>query len=148
MNYIIEKLDITDYDKSNCVWNMDSCPFTEQFREQVAIRNREPYLMKVDKKSIASCDLVYDYGDYTERNVKVYLSRLIVKKEYRNQGVGQELLKYMITLCKEKGYRKITIGVDTDNKHALHIYQKAGFDVYETAVDEYGEYYKLIIELC
>lgn len=144
MNYIIEQLNITNYDKSNNVWDMKSCPFTKQFKEQIACGNRESYLMKHNDNYIASCDLVYDYGEYTETNIKVYLSRLIVKKEHRNKGVGQELLKNMIALCKEKGYRQITVGVDTDNKNALHIYHKYGFELYENDTDEYGDFYKMI----
>ena len=145
INYSIEQLNITNYDKSNNVWDMKNCPFTEQFKDQIASGNREPYLMKYNDEYIASCDLVYDYGEYTQSSIKVYLSRLIVKKEYRNKGIGQELLKYMIALCEEKGYQQITVGVDTDNKNAVHIYRKVGFEIYETATDEYGEFYKMIL---
>ncbi|MGN1329355.1 MAG: GNAT family N-acetyltransferase, partial [Eubacterium sp.] len=147
MNYIVEQLSISNYDKSNDVWDMKGYPFTEQFKEQIACGNRDAYLMKCNGKYVASCDLVYDYGEYTEASIKIYLSRLIVKKEYRNQGIGQELLKFMIDLCKEKEYQQITVGVDTDNENALHIYQKYGFAVYETATDEYGKYYKMICRL-
>lgn len=146
MNYIIEQLNITNYEKSNNVWNMESCPFTKQFKEQIACGNREPYLMKYNNKYIASCDLVYNYGEYTDIK-KVYLSRLIVKKEYRNKGIGQELLKHMIALCKEKGYQQITVGVDVDNKNAVYIYKKFGFEIYETDYDENGKYYKMILTL-
>lgn len=142
----IIKLNSSNYNLSNNIWNMESCEFTEQFKEQVACGVRDAYLMKSQDKYIASCDLVYDYGEYTDNN-KVYLSRLIVKKEYRNKGIGQELLKYMIALCKEKGYQQITVGVDTDNKNALHIYKKYGFKIYETAIDEYGEFYKMICSI-
>lgn len=144
MNCNIEQLSIADYDKSNQVWDMKSCPFTEQFKEQITCGNRESYLMKYNNEYIASCDLVYDYGEYTQPDIKVYLSRLIVKKEYRNQGIGQKLLKYMIDLCRDKGYQQITVGVDTDNENAIHIYKKFGFVAYETAADEYGEYYKML----
>lgn len=147
INYTIEQLNITNYDKSNNVWNMESCPFTKQFKEQIAFGNREPYLMKYNNKYIASCDLVYNYGEYTKAGIKVYLSRLIVKNEYRNKGIGQELLKHMINLCKEKGYQQITVGVDVDNKNAVHIYKKFGFEIYETDYDEYGKYYKMILTL-
>lgn len=142
----IIKLNSSNYNLSNNIWNMESCEFTEQFKEQVACGVCDAYLMKSQDKYIASCDLVYDYGEYTDNN-KVYLSRLIVKKEYRNKGIGQELLKYMIALCKEKGYQQITVGVDTDNKNALHIYKKYGFKIYETAIDEYGEFYKMICSI-
>ena len=147
MNYNIEQLNTTNYDKSNNVWDMKSCPFTEQFKEQVACGNREPYLMKYNNKYIASCDLVYDYEEYTKAGIKVYLSRLIVKKECRNHGIGQKLLKYMIALCEKKGYKQITVGVDTNNENAIHIYKKFGFEIYETATDEYGEYYNMIKQL-
>ena len=145
-DYIIEKLRLEEYDKSNNVWDMKSCPFTQQFKEQIACGNRESYLMKLNDKYIASCDLVYDYGEYTDKN-KVYLSRLIVKKGYRSQGIGQELLKYMIALCKEKGYKQITVGVDTDNSNALHIYKKYGFEIYKIGTDEYGKFYKMICSI-
>lgn len=146
IDYTIEKLELEEYVKSNNVWDMKACPFTEQFKKQIACGNRDAYLMKCNDKYIASCDLVYDYGDYTDSN-KIYLSRLIVKKEYRNQGIGQELLKYMISLCKEKGYQQITVGVDTDNENAIHIYKKEGFEIYETDYDEYGKYHKMLLTL-
>lgn len=146
LDYTIEKLKLEEYDKSNNVWDMEACPFTEQFRKQVACGVREAYLMKSKDKYIASCDLVYDYGEYTDSN-KLYLSRLIVEKKYRNKGIGQELLKYMIALCKEKGYQQITVGVDTDNENAIHIYKKFGFEIYEIGTDEYGEFYKMILTL-
>lgn len=39
MNDTVEQLNIENYDKSSNVWNRSSCPFTEQFREQVACGN-------------------------------------------------------------------------------------------------------------
>lgn len=147
MNFTIEKLSVDNYSKSNKVWDMKRFPLTEQFRKEVADGNRDSFLLKRNGKYIASCDLVYDYGDYTEAGVKIYLSRLIVKKKYRNQGVGQGMLKYIIGLCKEKGYQQLTVGVDTDNENAVHIYKKFGFEIYETDTDEYGEYYKMVLDL-
>lgn len=147
MKFTIEKLTIDNYNKSNFIWDMSACPFTEQFREQVECGNREAYLFKLNDKYIASCDLVYDYDDYTEKGKKIYLSRLIVKKEYRNQSIGQSVLQYMINQCKEKGYQHITVGVDSDNYNAVHIYKKQGFKTYENATDEYGDYYKMMIDL-
>ena len=121
--------------------------FTKQFSEQIACENREPYIFKYDGKYIASCDLVFDYGEYTEKSKKIYLSRLIVKKEYRDKGIGQEVLKQMINLCKNKDYKYITLGVDTDNANAVHIYKKNGFKIYETDIDKYGKYYKMILTI-
>ena len=145
MNFEIIKLNLNNYDLSNYIWDMKNCEFTKLFTEQVACKNREPYIFKYDGKYIASCDLVFDYGEYTEKSKKIYLSRLIVKKEYRDKGIGQEVLKQMINLCKNKDYKYITLGVDTDNANAVHIYKKNGFKIYETDIDKYGKYYKMII---
>lgn len=147
MNFEIIKLNLHNYDLSNNIWDMKSCEFTKQFTEQIACENREPYIFKNDGKYIASCDLVFDYGKYTEKSRKVYMSRLIVKKECRNKGIGQEVLKQMINLCKSKGYKFITLGVDTDNENAIHIYKKNGFKIYETDIDKYGKYYKMILTI-
>ena len=61
--------------------------------------------------------------------------------------VGQEVLKQMINLCKNKDYKYITLGVDTDNANAVHIYKKNGFKIYETDIDKYGKYYKMILTI-
>ena len=45
---------------------MKSCPFTQQFKEQIACGNRDSYLMKYKDKYIAICDLVYNYGEYSK----------------------------------------------------------------------------------
>ena len=144
---ILTKLNSSNYDLSDNVWNMESCEFTKQFTEQVACKNREPYIFEQNGKYIACCDLVLDYGEYTQKDIKIYLSRLIVKKELRNDGIGQAVLKNMIDLCKSRGYKYVTLGVDANNKRALHIYEKNGFQIYETAADNHGEYHKMILKI-
>lgn len=144
---ILTKLNSSNYDLSDNVWNMKNCEFTKQFTEQVACKNREPYIFEQNGKYIACCDLVLDYGEYTQKDIKIYLSRLIVKKEFRNNGIGQAVLKNMIDLCKSRGYKYVTLGVDANNKRALHIYEKNGFQIYETAADNHGEYHKMILKI-
>jgi RimJ/RimL family protein N-acetyltransferase len=52
-----------------------------------------------------------------------------VLREYWNLGVGKELLKYLITWAKENKYiYKISLRVRTDNKNAIHVYKKLGFE--------------------
>ena len=56
MNFEIIKLNLNNYDLSNYIWDMKNCEFTKLFTEQVACKNREPYIFKYDGKYIASCD--------------------------------------------------------------------------------------------
>lgn len=51
-----------------------------------------------------------------------------VLKEYWGQGIGTELIKYLIEWCKNSNViRKINLRVRSDNYSAIHIYKKLGF---------------------
>jgi diamine N-acetyltransferase len=79
---------------------------------------------------------------------RIYLSRMIVKEEYRNRGIGGISVDYLIDYAKQLGYEEITLGVDTDNLNARHLYEKKGFTtVLYFGEDEYGEYVKLLKKL-
>lgn len=148
--YTIEKLDIKDYKKCNNIWNMKKCEFTEKFRCEIETGNRVVFIYKSKGKFIGEIAYVFDMNDedYTIPNQRIYISRLIVKKEYRNQGIGGILVDYILEEIKKMGYKEATIGVDKDNKAALHLYQKKGFtNVLFDGKDEYGEFYKLMKEI-
>ena len=148
--YTIEPLDIKDYHKCSNIWNMKAQPLTEKWREEIASGNRQVYIYKVNGKFIGEGALVFDTGDpdYTIPDKRVYVSRMIVKKEYRGQGIGSEILTFLIEKAKEMGFNEMTIGVDKDNTAALHLYRKFGFtEVLFDGADEDGEYYKLMKSL-
>lgn len=51
-----------------------------------------------------------------------------VLKEYWGQGIGTELIKYLIEWCKNsRSIRKINLKVRSDNNSAIHVYKKLGF---------------------
>ena len=51
-----------------------------------------------------------------------------VLKEYWGNGIGTELIKYLIKWSKESGViRKINLRVRTDNASAIRLYKKLGF---------------------
>ena len=49
-----------------------------------------------------------------------------VTYQYRNMGVGKHLLSEMLKLTESKGYKQISLSVDTDN-FAYDMYKKFGF---------------------
>jgi GNAT superfamily N-acetyltransferase len=51
---------------------------------------------------------------------------MAVIEEYRNKGAGKLLLSEMLKLIKTKGYKQISLSVDTDN-FAYEMYKKFGF---------------------
>lgn len=140
------KISIDEFEKCSNIWDMKSCPFTNQFKKELLSGNRETYILEINNQFIAEASFVSHHKEkgYTIPNKRIYLSRLIVKKEYRNIGIGTALLDYMVKKAREMGYEEISIGVDCGNDNAIHIYKNAGFEVFESAADQYGEYFKMI----
>lgn len=50
-----------------------------------------------------------------------------VLKEFRNLGLGQELIRLLIKLAKSQGFRLIKLEVFANNMPAIHLYKKLGF---------------------
>lgn len=146
----IEPLELKDYNKCSDFRNMNNLSMEEKFKNEIASGNRIVFIYKINGKFIGEGSLVFDArdSDYTIPNQRVYISRMIVKKQYRNQGIGSEILTFLIAKAKEMGYSEMTIGVNKDNENALHLYRKFGFtEVLFDGADEDGEYYKLLKRL-
>lgn len=63
-------------------------------------------------------------------------------KEYRNRGIGTSLMKAMLQLLKENGYKKTSLAVQKDN-YAVRMYQSVGFEIIKELKEEYLMIYKL-----
>lgn len=144
----IVRITLDDYYKCNNIWDMKKSPHTEQFANQIKEGKRIVYIYKINGEFIGEGNIVFETedSDYTIADKRVYLSHLIVKKEFRNHGIGMQLLDFLISTAKEMGYSEITLGVDSDNYQAVHMYKKKGFEIFKTASDKYGEYYKMILK--
>ena len=146
-NTVIEPLNIDEYSKCSNIWNMKTQPLADKWLEEVKSGNRLVYIYKINGEFIGEGALVLDAGDadYTIPNKRVYVSRMIVKKEYRNRGIGSTILEFLINKAKAMGFSEMTIGVDKNNTNALHLYRKYGFtEVLFDGTDENGEYLKLM----
>lgn len=99
------------------------------FSPEIESGNRVVYVYKQNGEFIGEIAYVFDMrdDDYTIADRRIYLSRLIVKKERRGNGIGGILIDFMIDKIKNMGYKEITIGVDKDNIAALSLYRKKGF---------------------
>ncbi|MGC8694717.1 MAG: GNAT family N-acetyltransferase, partial [Candidatus Micrarchaeia archaeon] len=54
---------------------------------------------------------------------------IAIIKDYRNSGLGQELMKVILERAKKENYRIIKLGVFEGNSSAKHLYEKMGFKV-------------------
>ena len=55
------------------------------------------------------------------------IMNIVVKKSWRNQGVGNLLLTNLVSLCKELNLSSLSLEVNEDNIPAIHLYKKFGF---------------------
>lgn len=144
---VIEPLDEKDYEKCSNIWNMKAQPLADKWLEEIKSGNRLVFVYKINGEFIGEGALVIDAGDpdYTLPGRRIYVSRMIVKKEYRNRGIGSEILTFLIEKAKEMDYSEMTIGVDKDNTNAIHLYRKFGFtQVIFDGEDKDGAYFKLM----
>ncbi|MBO4893389.1 MAG: GNAT family N-acetyltransferase [Clostridia bacterium] len=142
--YEIIQIGLEDYPKCNAIWNMQTCPYTDMFIEQIKAGNRDVFILTVDGEDTAECDLVYDNPEYnTVSGERLYFSRLIVKKDERGKGYGKAISQYVLSIAKEKGYEQIALGVNCDNTAAVYLYKNLGFVVYEECEDKDGRFYRM-----
>lgn len=146
----IEPLKIEEYHKCQNIWNMKAQKLADTWKQEIASGNRLVFVYKINGEFIGEGALVFDTGDsdYTIKGKRVYVSRMLVKKEYRNQGIGSKILSFLIEKAKSMNFEEMTIGVDKGNVNALHLYKKFGFnEILFDGKDEYGEFFKLMKRL-
>lgn len=61
------------------------------------------------------------------RPEEFYIDTICVNPNFRGQGIGTLLLNYAETLCKEKGYSKLSLSVELEKVRARQLYEKIGF---------------------
>ena len=77
--------------------------------------------------------IMRDYGHIDDETPSLAMS---LYKEYRNQGIGTELLCQMLQLLRREGYEKVSLSVQKEN-YAAKMYLKAGFEVVKETSEEY-----------
>ena len=64
----------------------------------------------------------------TERGgICVWIEDIYIKPAYRNQGIGGAFLRFVEE--SNPGAVRLRLEAEPENEHAMHVYQKAGFEV-------------------
>lgn len=150
MKKIIE-LDIKDFEKCSNIWNMEkNKELTNRFYNELLTKNRKTFVYTKDEEYIGEISIVFNKNDedYSISGIRLYISRIIVKKEFRGQGYGKKLMNYIIEYAKKEGYKELSLGVNLDNYIALKLYVGLGFNkIQYIGEDSDGKYVKLIKKL-
>lgn len=83
--------------------------------------------------------IMKDYGHVDDETPSFAIA---LYREYRGRGIGTQLMRGMLELLRENGFRQASLAVQKAN-YAVHMYEKVGFQT----VDENEEEFIMICRL-
>ncbi len=98
-------------------------------------------IAEVGKKAVGAVwvRIMNDYGHIDNDTPSFAIS---LYKEYRGFGIGTDLMKEMLRILRDRGYKQASLAVQKAN-YAVRMYQKTGFEI----VDENEEEYIMVCRL-
>ena len=98
-------------------------------------------IAEVDNKAVGAVwvRIMNDYGHIDDETPSFAIS---LYKEYRGLGIWTEMMRVMLAILKDRGYRQASLAVQKAN-YAVKMYRKVGFEI----VDENDEEYIMVNRL-
>lgn len=75
-------------------------------------------------------------NDYGHINDEIPSFAISLFKEYRGKGIGTALMKEMLCVLKQRGYKQASLAVQKAN-YAVKMYKKIGFVIIDENEEEY-----------
>lgn len=96
---------------------------------------------EVDTKIIGAVwvRIMNDYGHINDMTPSFAIS---LYKNYRGLGIGTAMMREMLQILKQRGYKQASLAVQKAN-YAVKMYKKVGFEI----IDENMEEYKMVCHL-
>ena len=151
MNYVIREIKDTEYGilndflyeaifipegivppDRNIVNNPELQVYTENFGQRLG----DNCLVAEVNKNIVGAVWVRIMNDYGHIDNETPSFAISLYKEYRGFGIGTEMMKRMLSLLKESGYKKASLSVQKEN-YASKLYLKLGFEIVNENMEEY-----------
>lgn len=93
------------------------------------------YMLTQDETPVA-------FTAFYERDDKIYISKLYVKKEYRGQNLSRKMLDFISNEAKNKSLKGLFLNVNRYNSQSIAIYEHLGFSkIKEEKIDIGNGYY-------
>lgn len=123
MDFTFKKMDIQDLEEIKDVLLSDFDDFwsCEVLREEL-LSDSSLYIVAKKQNEIigfAGIKIIIDEAD---------IMNIVVKKSYRNNGIGSLLLENLILTSNKKNLNFINLEVDCKNTIAINLYKKFGFE--------------------
>lgn len=123
MNIKITPMTLSDVDtiKNNLISDFDNFWTYQILKKELKSKNSSYLVAKMNEKIVgfAGIKVILDEAD---------IMNIVIKKNYRNQGIGTLLLENLIFLAKNLNLKSLSLEVSEKNSPAIHLYQKFGFE--------------------
>lgn len=123
MNIEIKEMHEIDLEKIKDVLETEFDDFWNYniLKEELEAENSR-YIVATIKDEIvgfAGIKIAYDQAD---------IMNIVTKRDFRRKGVGMLLLNNLIAICEDTKITSIFLEVNEDNKPAIKLYEKVGFE--------------------
>lgn len=90
---------------------------------------------EVEKKAVGAVwvRIMNDYGHVDKDTPSFAIS---LYKDYRGLGIGTALMKEMLRILKDRGYKQASLAVQKAN-YAVKMYKRMGFEIVDENEEEY-----------
>lgn len=131
------------------VWNEHYTPIIEKDQIEYMItkfQSRDAIKKQMKYDGYKYCILNFKgtnvgYLAFKKEGKQLFLSKLYVEKEYRNNGIADLAIKHLMHVCDRDGLEKICLNVNKKNCESIEIYEKMGFVKTSEKVTDIGEGY-------
>ena len=122
-NLIIDKMNLKDFEqiKENLQKDFDDF-WNANILESELKNNNSLYFVAKNKNEIVGFIGIIKNVDFVE------ILNIVVKKDFRNKGIGNKLLQKIIEVVKEMEMQEIYLEVNEKNENAIKLYEKNNFE--------------------
>ena len=140
--YDITKMTLDDLNniKDNLISDFDDFWNYSVFKSELESDSSHYLVVKYNSKIIGFAGIKVTVPDCDIMNI-------VVKKDFRNQGIGSLLLKELINLSKSLNVKNLFLEVNQRNTPAILLYNKFGFKKISTRKNYYKDNNAIVMKL-
>lgn len=140
--YDITKMTLYDLNsiKDNLISDFDDFWNYSVFKSELESDSSHYLVVKDNSKIIGFAGIKVTVPDCDIMNI-------VVKKDFRNQGIGSLLLKELINLSKSLNVKNLFLEVNEKNTPAILLYNKFGFKKISTRKNYYKDNNAIVMKL-
>lgn len=131
MEIKIEKMTLNDLENIKNILESEFDNFWNYNILKQELLNQNSYLFVAKTKSLQSKDAESIIGFAGVQFIldESNITNIVIKKDFRNQGIGHLLLNELINFSKQNNMSSMTLEVNENNLYAIKLYNKFNFNI-------------------